>query len=400
MDNSELARRLRREIEQWRQEGLVDDDLAGRLDARYRDASEVVSRRSPTGAVVAMLGSVLLGAGIIAFFASNWDYLPGWAKLGSVLLTMVGAYTAGYRLRYVGTTYRGTGDALLFLGLPLYGATIFLVSQGYHVNAGAPWLLWLWVIGVAPMAILLRSRVQWIAAMLIGGLALGWEAVDWVPWVPALVLSTFLVYGPLLGALADFFARNARLASLGPATENTGNLITLWALVPLGFRPVLEYLDDIPGSGFESGYLLRALFVVAVALATTVWAWWKSPRGRVEHGMLAARAGTILLAVLPSAVHLDDLPWVVWTNLWNLALVLGMVAYGFATRRALLVNQAVLLFTIQTGCRYIDLFWEKLPPEVFFLSMGALLLVGGMWIERTRRRLIERMGNALPEETV
>ncbi|MFY7951759.1 MAG: DUF2157 domain-containing protein, partial [Armatimonadaceae bacterium] len=288
----------------------------------------------------------------------------------------------------------------LFLGMPIYGATIFLVAQGYHVNAGAPGLLWLWAIGVAPMAILLRARVQWVAALLVAGLALGYESVEWVPWVPALVLSTFLVYGAFLSALSDVMSRRSHLESLAPATENTGNLITMWALVPLGFRPVLDFLDDVPGSGFESGYLFRALLVVAVALAATVWAWWKSPRGRVEHGMLAARAGTILLAVLPSAVHLDALPWVVWTNLWNLALVLGMVAYGFASRRALLVNQAVLLFTIQTGCRYVDLFWEKLPPEVFFLSMGALLLVGGMWIERTRRRLIERMGDALQEDPV
>jgi uncharacterized membrane protein len=398
MDDSERSKWLRGEIEQWRREGLVDDDLAKSLDDRYRASAEAISRRSPTGAVVAMLGSVLLGAGIIAFFASNWDYLPGWAKLGLVLAAMVASDAAGFRLRYVGTTYHGTGNALLFLGMPIFGATIFLVAQGYHVNAGAPGLLWLWAAGVAPMAVLLRSRIQWAAALVVGGLALGWESVDWVPWVPALVLSTFLVYGPLLGALADVLSRNSRLAVLGPVTENTGNLLTLWALVPLGFRGVLEYVDDVPGSGYEPGYVWRALLLVLIALGLSAWAWRGSARRWIDHGLFLARVGTVLLAVVPASLRLDDLPWVVWTNVWNLALVLGMVAYGFATRRPLLVNQAVLLFTIQTGCRYVDLFWETLPPEVFFLSMGALLLVGGMAIERGRRRLIERLG-AVPLES-
>jgi uncharacterized membrane protein len=81
---------------------------------------------------------------VIVFVASHWTAIPGAAKLAMIFGAMVGAHHVGFRLRYAGTTYHGTRNALLFLGRLLFGGAIFLIAQGFHVNANVPSLLLLW----------------------------------------------------------------------------------------------------------------------------------------------------------------------------------------------------------------------------------------------------------------
>src|SRR5439155_15714708 len=123
--------------------------------------------------VMGFLGALLLGIGVILFFAANWPAIPGSVKLAAILLAVIAAYATGYWLRYDKETYRGTGNALLFLGALLYGAALFLIAQGFHVNAGSPSLLLLWAGGVLPLAYLLGARPMLILALLSLVIAVG-----------------------------------------------------------------------------------------------------------------------------------------------------------------------------------------------------------------------------------
>src|SRR5205823_5174764 len=113
---------------------------------------------------LAFLGATLLGVGVIMLLASNWRSTPAAVKLACIFAAVIGANALGYWLRYVKKDLRGTGNAILFLGAPLYGAAIFLIAQGFHVDADEPSLLLLWAVGMLPMAYLLGSRAMVVVA--------------------------------------------------------------------------------------------------------------------------------------------------------------------------------------------------------------------------------------------
>ena len=61
---------MRNEIAEWRSEGVIGDDLAGKLLARYAERESKIS----WGAMLAGgFGALMIGLGVIALFAANWD---------------------------------------------------------------------------------------------------------------------------------------------------------------------------------------------------------------------------------------------------------------------------------------------------------------------------------------
>ena len=52
------------------------------------------------------------------------------------------------------------------------------------------------------------------------------------------------------------------------------------------------------------------------------------------------------------------------------------------------LNISLLFFVLGIVTRYFDFFWDLMPKSIFFMAGGVFLLVGGYWIEKTRRRAI------------
>src|SRR5262249_32600623 len=77
-----------------------------------------------------------------------------------------------------------------------------------------------------------------------------------------------------------------------------------------------------------------------------------------------------------------------WFNLLLLALIVGAIVVGCWEREPAWVNLGILFFALLTIARYFDWFWALLPRSVFFIIAGLLLLLGGMALERTRRRVL------------
>src|SRR5207247_897586 len=125
MDRQEFAERLAPEVEAWRKEGLIRDEQEQPILQRYGSAAGA-GRRARVAGVLAFLGALLLGIGVILLFASNWRGITGSVKLIAIFAAVAAAYGGGYWLRYERHDLRKTGTALLFLGALLYGAALFL----------------------------------------------------------------------------------------------------------------------------------------------------------------------------------------------------------------------------------------------------------------------------------
>lgn len=389
MKESEFVRRLRHEIGSWQDEGLVDTILAERLLARYVGSDSPV--RSKLAVVLAFLGATLIGIGMIALVAANWESLSGAAKLALLLLTMTSAYYSGYRLRYVGETYHGTGSALIFLGALLFGANIFLVAQAVHINAEAPSLLVLWALGVLPLGWFLESRPLLVLGQLLLTLALGWEASFWTETTDGFC-AAFLLWGVVLVALGRLVPRLqghteqlglvtllvtlSVLASFGGESLFSSSAVAEWFLLPAGGKLRLALLG------------VATLAVALVRLRAT----WEERVERRETWGLLGMVAVAVFAVLGGSLD----PALVRTvfNLVLLGVLVGGLWLGYARRDPVWVQLALGFFALEVFARYTELLWSQLPMEVFFLTAGVVLLGGGLALERLRRKLLQKLTEA------
>jgi uncharacterized membrane protein len=84
------------ELEQWQREGVIDAGTRGVLEARYAADAPGVSWRQ---IVLCSLGALLIGLGVIALLAANWDGLSRGMRTVFALAPLTlcaGAYVLGF----------------------------------------------------------------------------------------------------------------------------------------------------------------------------------------------------------------------------------------------------------------------------------------------------------------
>jgi uncharacterized membrane protein len=156
---------LRRELPAWRAEGLVTDETARALAARYDLAS--VEAGGPSFLAVYVLGALLVGAGVVSLVAWHWEAMSAPAKLATLAVAMIAAHGAGSALWRGGRSQR-LGHALTVLGTLVFGASIGLVAQIFHVS-GAWWgAFGAFTLGALAAALLYESLPHLLLAAVAG----------------------------------------------------------------------------------------------------------------------------------------------------------------------------------------------------------------------------------------
>jgi uncharacterized membrane protein len=104
------------------------------------------------------------GLGVILLIAANWDTISDMMKT----LLMIGAtgitYSLGYYFSYTNTNYTKTGQALMFLGSLLYGASILLLGQIYNLGGTFASALLVWTLPV----LLLAYATRFVTLFILG----------------------------------------------------------------------------------------------------------------------------------------------------------------------------------------------------------------------------------------
>ncbi len=390
-----FARALDRELTAWVEDGVVSAEQASAIRSRYAE-SDRESRRGAIVQALAVIGALAAGLGVILFFAANWDAIPRPARVVLLLAALLGAYGGGYVLRFVRRTRPAVGAALLFLGGILFGATIFLVGQMYHVQAHDPLAFLVWTAGVAPTAVALRSRALATLSVLTFGGWLVYELADRAGDTAGYVVVALALYGVALyaggtGALGrlDAFA--------AVPMRQIGYLVCCAGVFVFTFRDFLgELVDREPlGTTLMLG-LVAATAASAAAIALLAA---RRPRRTAlfEAAALAAVPLLVNLAILvpeTAATEFGESRAVVYPILFNLLLLvlaLGAVVVGYANDEVWLVNAGVVVVAVEIFARYVDLFWGLLPRSLVFIGGGLLLLLLAFGLERQRSRLVDRM---------
>ncbi len=415
------------ELDAWVNEGIIEDHHAEAIRARYPTSEEGLSwGRIVFGAA----GSILIGLGVILFFAFNWSAMPKIAKLAVIFTALIASHGAALMMKRPALR-----ETLHVLGTMFFGSGIWLVAQIYHLEEHYPngvfvwalgalalaWvlpsvpqammasfllLLWQWfeamtfhtplffaplivLLGTVPLAVLQRSRVLTAAGLLSFILSLMFMFQAGYAF---LNIPTFLSLAAVLTAAGMVLERRDREAALAPVFLFFGRALFYPLLLALTFGSVGREL-----AGSLRVWQQGAWYYGLTAVAALLWALALSPFGDLRSRLsLNQRYDYLTIPVVTVLTFLIDLrtfdPSSIVPRLSYHLLFLGstalMMVRGFRTSRARPAIVGCLFLSAYAIARYTDLFYSLLARSAVFLVMGAALIGVGYFF--TRRRDAEK----------
>ncbi len=441
MGPQRFLKRLSKELPDWVERGWVTPASA---QAILQHASAQSVGAHFLASALGILGVLLLGAGVITYFAAHWEAMTKLAKLGILLGSLWLSYGIGaYLLR--ADRYPRLAQALFLLGVILFGANIMLIAQIYHIQSHYPNGILLWALGGLLTAYLAPSQPAMIAALALAILWTGMESFGfdrihaafllvWIAclprifqlaWRPALHVAgialmlwsffTFIYFANqlpkdtlfvmqvyflswcalfLAGLLMHTAPRFAPFADIVQRYSVIAGLLAFYVLT----WPRLQS-GEYWGYGGQQGvrasadttWVVVTLAVLAVIVLLMIWHRRRTGDaarpGYLPWGQLLLAAITgLILANLFIADAYGGLVAIAM-NLLFFAGVIWLVVAGVERNDRFLINAGFLFFAFALLSRYVDTFWTLLNRSFFFMAGGAVLIFGGFFLEKQRRRL-------------
>lgn len=147
---------MRGEIAAWRAEGVIGEELADELSRRYLAAPARLS----WGAIIAgVFGALLVGLGIIALLAANWDCFGRGARAVIALAPVVGSGALAAVAVRKGWRAMSFWEPLGVFWCLATGAATCLIAQTYQLGGSVPSLVLLVALLMLPIVWLTRTVV-------------------------------------------------------------------------------------------------------------------------------------------------------------------------------------------------------------------------------------------------
>lgn len=206
-------------IDDWSARGVIDDAATSRL----MDDLNTPKGGFTFSAFVILAGVICLGFGAISFVAANWVEIPRLARTGVTFGAMwaawAGAFLAAWR------KHPWVFECLVLLACILYGASIMLIAQLYHIQGSAEDAVLMWAVGTLIGAVLTRS-----------GLALALVFVLLSIWHTMVIgdrfddINTFYLLWLGIASIAALWVRSRFSAHLATLS------LVYWAFTTLAIR--------------------------------------------------------------------------------------------------------------------------------------------------------------------
>ncbi len=406
-DGERFLERLPSELSRWESDGIITAEQNQAIRARYSPAELAPRSARAQGRLVtglSIIGAVLVGLGVILFFAANWDGIDRTPKLIIILASIVGAHGLGYYLRYH-RDYQRVGSAMVLLACIIYGAGVHLVGQVYNVDVNDPRLMLFWFLGVLPLVYIVKSQPIQFLGLVLFFLAVGFRLPDWIDDISrgeaVLGASLFMILGLFILALGRMKEEIAALHPYSEVFELVGMITALAAVFVLTFKDVFDSFDDGLYIQGDAEISFRILIVAAGALTlamvlATAWLHRRSDQELTLNG-IEGIAIAILLAAAYVVVVVDSGGEVFYAVAFNALLalaLLGVLVSGYLRGKEAWVNIGLAFIGINIIARYFEYSWALLDRSFIFVAAGVILLLGGYLVERGRQAMLERIRTA------
>jgi uncharacterized membrane protein len=423
------------EIDKWMSEGIISVPQAEKIKGRYTEADQGIAWNK---IIFSSIGSILVGLGVILFFAYNWQKIPKFLKLALVFSSLLAAHASGFILRRSDGRYKFVGEGLHVLGTMLFGAGIWLIAQIYHIEEHYPNAFLIWGGGAALLAWALPSVAHGILASALFVLWNSFEALHFMnPNYPApfvllltlfplawvlrsrillgiggisyllsLIFTLARVNDAILPAVMSFNAaafigagilleREGKFPEAGPVLQSIGSMVYFATLYIITFphfgRHFVFSFQKVPETLFFCEFLLAAVAVWSFVFILLR----KKPNGIKE--LLTSGKILIPLVILVLAIETVGLGFPLWggwgkASLFNLIFLthcILLILTGCRRVNLRLVIIGCLLLALLSITRFIDLFDSLLVRSAFFLLFGAILFGIGIYYSRSKREMQE-----------
>lgn len=399
---------LRESLVAWRGQGLISEEQYDVLLAQVEVASAPAGPARPQRAIVherklghgvtilINLGAIILAAGLIIFFASNWIEFGRAAKIASLFALTLFFYLVGFELTQEGRwNFPKLGLALIFLGCVMFGVDILLLALIYDLTAEHAWALMMDAAAWLAIAYLVRSRLV---------LFLGLIGV--VSWFGAEVGYLWGGYWIYLGRPLHFIGLGACLVAMAGIHGWRGqrSFAAPFALVGLLLiylsTLILSIFDVQKGFRAETWSAPVAVWLMLIGpylfvLAALVFIHVRWQRTRMTDPPALVVLFLLALMLLSSVIAWTPGPREIWFILLLTLFTSAGIYLGIAWESSVFLNTGIVFFALNVYTRFYEYFWDAMPKSLFFIIGGATLIAGGIWVERIRRRLVQRFAGGL-----
>lgn len=428
----QYIKRLQTDLDRWSQRGLVDP---AKIPTILKDAEGTGGGTSLT-TVLAVLGVVLLGFAAMSFVAANWTEMSKLTKLLVLAFGMWGSVgIAAWRIRTDDDGHGLYTEAAILLAVILFGVSIMLIGQMYHIGGEYSDGLMLWMSGALVTAWLVPSRAalvlaiiltpMWsIAVMMEDPSQLHWQFV--VPISVAGLLTVGMGWRPTAHLIIIAWAvwcTTAALWLMGHLDWPTDSVFALTALVALivfakghiAMRLIAPFEDAMihwgllaaMGTAFwlplasdgvspdETYYMWVMIVLGAMVLATGGLAFLQSRLSAPDMAVIVA--STLVLVLYPYAqfAYGDVIGWLFVIAYFGASV--WCVSYGTRTHDRFSINLGFAAFGLIALYVYFETVGTLLDTAAFFAGGGLLLIGLSVGLGRIRQRLLARQPKAEKE---
>ncbi|NLT58275.1 MAG: DUF2157 domain-containing protein [Clostridiales bacterium] len=393
---------LHRESAQWVADGLITSEQRALIEARY----PAKRAGSPLLLLFAILGALLIGAGILLVFATNWWRLPVGVKVLLAFLPLVSAqllclYIWVYKNQSV--PFREGGA--LFLSLAFFAA-VALIEQIFHQSSSLDAYVLRCILFTLPGLYLFRAKAA-MAIYVAGAIFVGWSQPEWVPvaltaavlpffWLELrassakgvvnylLLLLSTLLSGTLLQSMQDWadpaevaLTCGLALLLLDALLRRFGRIYLFSAAKRLAILCItatllLTSLDVFyVGSAYSAGTLCAVGVAAAYAALRYLGRW-----PLFSSDLFALSAVVLVLSRSTGVV----------ASLLVTALGIYYVVLGSRTLALSKLNYGMGLIISLIAIRFFDSRIDLLIRGVVFILLGVALLGVNLYISHERRR--------------
>ena len=289
--------RLEADVARWQAEGVITPATGETI---RNSLPPLAGINIPV--VVGIVGGLLIAAAFLAFVAANWTEIPRVLRFAILLAGIAGAYGIGAGFARAGRPV--LVDLAASVGAIIFGATIALVGQMYHLSDDFAAGLLLWAAGAlaaaaltgsrGALAVALASGVVWTSDRVVGA-----ADVPHLPFVPFWMLAAVLALA-WNSRVAAHLVTLAALAWWGAAASGRSENLFIGAdgaalLFSVGLLLSNAQWDSLRSFGVTlSSYGAIALAVMAAAFAANTSAEFPIPTASPAWAVGCGFAGMIL----------------------------------------------------------------------------------------------------------
>lgn len=300
-------------------------------------------------------GAVLLGLGVLSFVASNWTDMTKVLKIMVLTSSMMTMFLVGWKME---KAYPKTARSLHYVGLLIYGASIFLMGQIFHFGGDSYEAFLLWGVGVLVVGRMLKDRLLiGFSAILILGYGVNYSLDEnSFPWL--MLLGAVLLYAT---------NREVGYSKVLDGLNMTISLALFYIAICLGLDKI-ELLDDATYIVFLFGFLSGLLLLYSSS--------------RQRDGLISRIAGQLLIAINGFILTFE----MVWDS-QGAAFVFSFLFLLFVfyqIKKGSITN--ILVAGIIVLRYYMDISFDFMPKSMVFIVGGTLFIGMGYFFEKQRRK--------------